>query len=55
MSYSASSFSIAAITRGSVGSIVVAKLAARRPSRPMRYLWKFQRGTWSGRSLAAHL
>src|ERR1700730_6806920 len=50
-----SSFSIAAITRASVGSISEAKLAAIRPSRPIRYLWKFQRGRSSGRSAVTHL
>src|SRR5436190_23983150 len=49
------SFSIAAITRGSVGSTCVAKLAAMCPSRPIKYLWKFQRGNSSGFSAAAHL
>src|SRR5215471_4402708 len=44
-----SAFSIAAITRGSVGSISEGKLAAIMPSRPIRYLWKFQRGRSSGR------
>src|SRR3954452_22317757 len=49
------SFSIAATTFGSVGSTCVAKLAAMCPSRPIRYLWKFQRGNSSGFSAAAHL
>jgi hypothetical protein len=49
------SFSIAAITRGSPGSTAEVKLAFKWPSRPIRYLWKFQRGASSGRSIAAHL
>src|SRR5215831_6316953 len=49
-----SSFSIAAITRASVGSISDGKLAAIMPSRPIRYLWKFQRGRSSGRCADAH-
>jgi hypothetical protein len=38
-----------------IGSIAVGNTAAIRPSRPIRYLWKFQRGVSSGRSAAAHL
>src|SRR5262245_7331847 len=49
------SLAIALTTRASVGSMSVATAAAMRPSRPIRYLWKFQRGVSSGRSLAAHL
>src|SRR6202142_4407313 len=51
----ANSCSIAAIRRGSLGSPAGVKAAFRRPSRPIRYLWKFQRGASSGRSCAAHL
>src|SRR5215510_4433151 len=51
----ASSLATAWITRASIGSIAVGNTAAIRPSRPIRYLWKFQRGTSSGRSVAAHL
>ena len=51
----ASSFAIALTTRASIGSTLVGKTAATWPSRPMRYLWKFQRGVSSGRSVAAHL
>src|SRR6185369_10348452 len=50
-----SSFTIALMTRASIGSIAVGKTAAIWPSRPMRYLWKFQRGVSRGRSVAAHL
>src|SRR5262245_62040679 len=50
-----SSLATALMTRASIGSMAVGKTAAMRPSRPIRYLWKFQRGVSSGRSLAAHL
>ena len=53
-SYSVNSFSIAATTRGSIGSTLVGKVAAIRPSRPIRYLWKFHDGASNGRSSAAH-
>ncbi len=48
-----SSRSIADIRRASVGSTAAGNAAASWPSRPTRYLWKFQRGVSSGRSIAA--
>src|SRR6188474_2404366 len=51
----ANSLSMAAITSGSVGSTAEGNVDLSWPSRPMRYLWKFQRGASRGRSAAAHL
>jgi uncharacterized glyoxalase superfamily protein PhnB len=49
------SFSTAATTRGSIGSTLDGNVATIRPSRPIRYLWKFHDGASNGRSSAAHL
>ena len=51
----ASSLSIAASSFGSSGATCAGKLPTTWPSRPIRYLWKFQRGSSSGFSAAAHL
>jgi len=51
--YRTSSRFTAMPTRLSEGSTDVGNTAATCPSRPTRYLWKFQRGTSRGRSAAA--
>src|SRR5262249_17336094 len=50
-----SSLAIAVITRVSVGSTALGNAAMIWPSRPIRYLWKFQRGVSPSCWVAAHL